>query len=100
MLARSGARVIACARSTSHLDSLIEEMHGDGHTKIELDLEDIDAVRDAISTIGVVHILVNNAGSIEPISHLAESDPNLWVKSADVNYKAVYFGIRSVLPIC
>tara|TARA_B100000965_G_C19593154_1_gene758853 strand:- start:808 stop:1608 length:801 start_codon:yes stop_codon:yes gene_type:complete len=62
MLARSGARVIACARSTSHLDSLIEEMHGDGHTKIELDLEDIDAVRDAISTIGVVHILVNNAG--------------------------------------
>ena len=62
MLARSGARVIACARTTSYLDSLIEEMHGDGHTKIELDLEDIDAVRDAISTIGVVHILVNNAG--------------------------------------
>ncbi|MAH99058.1 MAG: short-chain dehydrogenase [Euryarchaeota archaeon] len=62
MLARSGARVIACARTTSDLDSLIEEMHGDGHTKIELDLEDIDAVRGAVSTIGVVHILVNNAG--------------------------------------
>ena len=66
------------------------------------DLTNFDAlngiVQHIVQTYKRLDILVNNAGSIEPISHLAESDPNLWVKSADVNYKAVYFGIRSVLP--
>ena len=62
MLARAGARVIACARSHSGLDSLVTEMYGDGHETIVLDLEDIDAVRDAVSSMGVVQIVVNNSG--------------------------------------
>ena len=62
MLARAGARVIACARSQSGLDSLFTEMFGDGHDTIVLDLEDIDAVRDAVSSMGVVQIVVNNSG--------------------------------------
>ena len=62
MLARAGARVIACARSQSGLDSLVTEMNGDGHETIVLDLEDIDAVRDAVSSMGVVQIVVNNSG--------------------------------------
>jgi len=62
MLARAGARVIACARSHNDLDSLIAEMHGEGHETVVLDLEDIDAVCDAVSSMGVVHILVNNSG--------------------------------------
>jgi len=62
MLARSGARVVACARSEQALDSLVEEMHGDGHTTMALDLEDTRAVDEAIAKIGTVHILINNAG--------------------------------------
>ena len=62
MLARAGARVIACARSQSGLDSLVTEMNGDGHETIVLDLEDIDAVRKAVSSMGVVQIVVNNSG--------------------------------------
>ena len=62
MLARAGARVIACARSQSSLDSLVTEMNGDGHETIVLDLEDIDAVRNAVSSMGVVQIVVNNSG--------------------------------------
>jgi 3-oxoacyl-[acyl-carrier protein] reductase len=62
MLARAGARVIACARSQSGLDSLVTEMYGDGHEAIVLDLEDIEAVRDAVSSMGVVQIVVNNSG--------------------------------------
>ena len=62
MLARAGARVIACARSQSGLDSLVTEMYGDGHETIVLDLEDIDAVRDAVSSMEVVQIVVNNSG--------------------------------------
>ncbi len=62
MLARAGARVIACARSAADLDSLVNEMHGDGHEGVLLDLEDLGAVRDAISGIGTIHILLNNSG--------------------------------------
>ena len=62
MLARAGARVIACARSQSDLDSLVAEMHGEGHETVVLDLEDIDAVRTAVSLMGVVQIIVNNSG--------------------------------------
>ena len=62
MLARSGARVLACARSVDELESLTLEMHGEGHESIELDLEDIEAVAEVVSKIGVIHILVNNSG--------------------------------------
>ena len=62
MLARAGAKVIACARTVADLDSLIEEMHGSGHKAIELDLEDIDSVEEAVAGLGAVHILVNNSG--------------------------------------
>ena len=62
MLARAGAKVIACARTTADLDSLIEEMHGSGHKAIVLDLEDLDMVLDVVSSLGPVHILVNNSG--------------------------------------
>ena len=62
MLARAGARVVACARSQADLDSLVAEMHGDGHEAVVLDLEDIEAVRQAMSSIGDVQIVVNNSG--------------------------------------
>ena len=62
MLARAGARVVACARSQTDLDSLVSEMHGDGHEAVVLDLEDIEAVRQAMSSMGDVQIVVNNSG--------------------------------------
>ena len=62
MLARAGARVVACARSQADLDSLVAEMHGDGHEAVVLDLEDIGAVRQAMSSMGEVQIVVNNSG--------------------------------------
>ena len=62
MLARAGARVVACARSQTDLDSLVSEMHGDGHEAVVLDLEDIGAVRRAMSSMGGVQIVVNNSG--------------------------------------
>ena len=62
MLARGGARVIACARTSSDLGTLIQEMHGEGHEAVELDLEDIAGVEKMVSDIGPIHILVNNSG--------------------------------------
>ena len=73
MLARAGANVIACARSASDLESLVHEMHGDGHKSIELDLEDLGAVRESIPDLGIVHILINNSGG-PPGGPLLEND--------------------------
>ncbi len=62
MLARAGARVVACARSVVDLDLLVAEMHGDGHEALALDLEDLSAVHEAVSDMDTIHILVNNSG--------------------------------------
>jgi len=62
MLARAGARVVVCARSAANLDSLVTEMHGDGHEALALDLEDLSAVLEAVSDLDTIHILVNNSG--------------------------------------
>ena len=62
MLARAGARVIACARSAEILDELIGELHGSGHEALVLDLEDVEAVRETVLGLGVVEIVINNAG--------------------------------------
>ena len=74
MLARAGARVVACARSQTDLDSLVAEMHGDGHEAVVLDLEDIEAVRQAMSSRGDVQIVVNNSGG-PPGGALLENTP-------------------------
>ena len=43
-------------------------------------------------------VLINNAGVIEPISRIAESDPEKWGNAVDINLKGVYHGMRAVMP--
>ena len=43
-------------------------------------------------------MLVNNAGVIDPLTSLVDSDPALWSHAVDVNLKGVYFSMRAVLP--
>ncbi|MEC7256304.1 MAG: SDR family oxidoreductase, partial [Pseudomonadota bacterium] len=47
---------------------------------------------------GPVDILINNAGLIDPIARLGDSDPDGWNQVIDVNVKGVYHGLRAVLP--
>ncbi|MGB1474738.1 MAG: SDR family oxidoreductase [Candidatus Poseidoniaceae archaeon] len=58
MLAKAGAKVTAVSRNPH---ALLEELEGDGHTVISLDLEDREAIDNFISTIEECHILINNA---------------------------------------
>ena len=65
MLARAGANVVVCARSSDKLDDLLEEMYGSGHSKLILDLEDTSTLESKINKLienKNIHILVNNAG--------------------------------------
>ena len=58
----------------------------------------VNTVKLSLDLSGRLDILINNAGLIDPIVKLADSDPEQWTKVADVNYKGVYFGIRAAIP--
>jgi NAD(P)-dependent dehydrogenase (short-subunit alcohol dehydrogenase family) len=44
-------------------------------------------------------VLVNNAGTIDPIAQLADVDPAAWGRAVDVNLKGVFHGIRAAIPV-
>jgi 3-oxoacyl-[acyl-carrier protein] reductase len=47
---------------------------------------------------GRVDALINNAGVIEPIASIADSDPMAWARNIEINLTGAYFPIRAVLP--
>ena len=55
------------------------------------------AVRDARDWRGGLAGIVNNAGIIEPIAALGETDPEQWARLIGVNLVGAYHGIRASL---
>ena len=102
--ARNGISVILAARSAEELENVeaeIREMGGKVE-KIICDVSRFDDVSAAVelcqSVYGKVNILVNNAGVIDPIARITDSDPKLWGQVVDINYKGVYYGLRAAIP--
>ncbi len=99
-----GVNVIAASRALTNLEAFMSRLsgHADNVHPMKCDVSNFEDVkkitRFALDRFGTIDILVNNAGLIDPISKLAESDPDGWCNVADVNYKGVYYCIRSVLP--
>lgn len=60
-LARVGARTILACRNVEKGEAAVAGMTGDVQVR-RLDLQDLASVRDFADTIGVVDVLVNNAG--------------------------------------
>ncbi|KAK8061768.1 polyketide synthase [Apiospora phragmitis] len=48
---------------------------------------------------GVVDVLVNNAGYLEPWAKIAESDTAQWLHTIDININGLYRTSRSFLPL-
>jgi len=104
VLASYGATVVLAARS---LETIKEQAQMISSSELEAfavhcDVSDYHSVSNAIDfaiqNTGRLDILVNNAGIIEPLATLVESDPDLWGRAADVNYKGVYHGMRAAIP--
>lgn len=102
-LAGCGAKVALLARSAGEIRRVAAEIdaaHGEG-TAIAIPCDVADyasvaaAVEQTISAFGSLDLIVNNAGLIDPISHLADSDPDAWGMVLDVNVKGVYNPIRA-----
>ena len=101
VFAASGARVVLGARGREAIEGIAARI-GDAALAVPCDVcryEDVAGlVAQAESAFGPVDILINNAGVIEPIAQLADSDPDGWGRAIDINLKGVYHGMRAVLP--
>ncbi len=100
--ADAGANVALVARGREAIADLAGEI-GDRGIAIPCDVSrfwEVEAAVEAcVGTFGGLDVLVGSAGVIEPISHLATSDPEAWGQVIDVNLKGVYHGMRAALPV-
>lgn len=100
--ARAGAKVGLMARTEEAVADLAAEI-GEAALAIPCDVSrywEVAAAVDAVArAFGRLDVLVNNAGVIEPIAHLAEADPEGWGRVIDINLKGVFHGMRAALPV-
>ncbi len=103
-LSKAGVSVLLAARTESDIRHNAQSIRENGGMAeaVACDVSSYDEVQGLIShcesTFGRLDILINNAGVIEPIGHLATSDPATWSHATDINFKGVYHGLRAALP--
>ncbi|MEM9139922.1 MAG: SDR family oxidoreductase, partial [Pseudomonadota bacterium] len=101
----AGAHVILAARTGAEIEAHAAAITADGGKAeaVACDVSDINAFRAATdaarAATGSLDVLVNNAGVIDPIGHLADSDPEDWLRAATINYHSIYNGLRLALPV-
>ncbi|MCV3270196.1 SDR family oxidoreductase [Roseobacter sinensis] len=102
VFARAGANVALVARGQTEIADLAGEI---GQQAIAIpcnvasNREVSAAVETTVDTFGGLDVLINNAGVIEPISHLSTSDVQAWGDVIDINLKGVYYGMRAAVPV-
>ena len=101
LFAEGGANVVLVARGEDAIAAIAADI-GAKALAVPCDVSDYQAVEGAVNAaidaFGGVDVLINNAGVIEPISHLAEADPAAWGRVSDINLKGVFNGMRAVVP--
>lgn len=102
VFAKAGANVALLARGQKEIADLAGEI-GEKAIAIPCNVassREVAAAVDAtLETFGGLDVLINNAGVIEPISHLSEADMEAWGTVIDVNLKGVFHGMRAAVPV-
>jgi len=105
ILAAYGATVILAARSRETVEAQAKLIRQNNFNALAVhcDVSNYESVKSAVDFVvgntGRLDILVNNAGVIEPLAILVDSDPQIWERAVDINYKGVYYGMRAALPV-
>jgi NAD(P)-dependent dehydrogenase (short-subunit alcohol dehydrogenase family) len=104
LLAAQGAAVVLTARSEADLRAVADDIHthgGEAHP-IVCDVSQPTAcqqlVEETLSRYGHLHSIVNNAGVIQPIASIAESNPVHWTENLIINLAGPYYLTRYALP--
>jgi len=100
-LSASGANVALAARSDTDIRAQAADI-GDTALAVRCDVTRADEVAAAIEAtlarFGALDIVVNNAGTIDPVARLEDSDPDRWDAVVDVNLKGVYHVMHAAYP--
>ena len=99
--AEAGANVALIARSTDEIAEIAGKI-GDKALAIPCDVSRYSEVASAVEatakTFGGLDILINNAGVVDPIGHLQDTDPEAWSRTIDINVKGVMHGLHATMP--
>jgi 3-oxoacyl-[acyl-carrier protein] reductase len=104
-LAAAGAAVMLTARDGKRAGEVAGRIASTGGKAafVASDVADYAAVEALVAAttrqFGRPDILINNAGVIEPIATLAESDPAAWATNVQINLVGAYHVVRAVLPV-
>jgi NAD(P)-dependent dehydrogenase (short-subunit alcohol dehydrogenase family) len=102
VFADAGARVVLLARSEGAISDLAAEL-GRGAMALPCDISDASAVKAAFAqiaqTCGGLDVLIGNAGVIDPIGRIAQTDPADWSRAIDINLKGVFYGMQAAIPL-
>jgi NAD(P)-dependent dehydrogenase (short-subunit alcohol dehydrogenase family) len=103
-LAEQGAAVALVSRTQDEIEQVAEEIRSRGGTAIAslLDVSNWDMVhwtaQQIEAALGPIDILINNAGVLEPLGKLWETDPEQAGRQIDINLSGAYYCLRAVLP--
>lgn len=101
-LAEKGSNVVLVARSDKDIQRIAAEL-GDAALAISCDVSNYDQVKAAMNQaaehFGGIDLLVNNAGTIDPIARIENSDPAHWSSVVDINLKGVYHCMHAAHPL-
>lgn len=104
-LSTLGAHVVLAARSAQAIERIARDISASGGSAraIPTDMADNSAVaaliEAATQATGRLDLMVNNAGLIDPIARIIDSDPHAWSSVIDVNVKGVYFGLHHAMKV-
>jgi NAD(P)-dependent dehydrogenase (short-subunit alcohol dehydrogenase family) len=103
-LAGQGASIAIVSRTQGELDQTAAEIKSRGGKVITalLDVSNWDMVewtaKQIEAALGPIDMLINNAGVLEPLGKLWETDPEEWTRLIDINLSGAYYCLRAVLP--
>ena len=99
--ADAGANVALAARGINEIAEIAGQI-GEKALAVPCDVSRHSDIASAVSataqTFGGLDVLINNAGVIDPIGHLQDTDPEAWSHTIDVNLKGVMYGLHAALP--
>lgn len=102
VLLRYGCTVILTGRDKqppSQVAELLEKTQAHYYQCDVSSLASVTALAQTLKGEAVsIDAVINNAGVIDPISHLHTSEMDLWTRAIDVNVKGPYLMMRTFLP--
>ena len=97
----AGANVMLTARNADKLENIKRNL-GDCSEYFAGDISEPNIVSELVdfccAHFGNIDILINNAGTIQPIGLIHEIKPEDWSSVIDTNLKSIFYTTNAVLP--